>query len=279
MKRKENLSMLTHSHPNWLLKNPTLLSALHLLHYLFQLRKWYVTKHLSKLLKTLPKTFKLMDLGCGEGLFLFPFAQLYPNAHFLGIDKIESNVKLCRAYANAKNLTGVQIELATIESMNLENAFDVAICIGVFQYIDDDKKAIECIYKALSPGGRFFLYTPINNRVILPFYRKIQESYANYETVQGMKRIYSEEMVQDLGKDAGFSVQERVLTYGFWGNLGHEITSLCLLFVVQWGFPLNILAVLMFVLLYPFILLCMCIDFIFPVRKGNGLLLVLHKGN
>ncbi|MEJ5995429.1 class I SAM-dependent methyltransferase [Pedobacter sp. Du54] len=279
MKGKENLPIFTHNHPHWLLKNPNLLSVLHLVPYLFQLRKWYVTRHLSKLLKALPKNFKLIDVGCGEGQFLFQFAKLYPNSRFLGVDKNESNVHLCRLYANAKDFKGVRIEQASIESMNVANAYDVAICIGVLQYVQDDKKAIECIYKALSPGGKLFLYTPINNRVILPYYKKIIATYVNYETVQDRKRIYSEKTLLGLGKDAGFSIHEHIVTYGFWGNLSNELTNLCLLFVAHLWFPINIMAGLVFLLLYPFILLCMFLDFMFPVRKGNGLLLVFHKGD
>ena len=46
-----------------------------------------------------------------------------------------------------------------------DNTFDAIICNHVFQYIDDDKKAMTELYRVLKPGGWAIMQVPINKKL------------------------------------------------------------------------------------------------------------------
>jgi 2-polyprenyl-3-methyl-5-hydroxy-6-metoxy-1,4-benzoquinol methylase len=279
MKGDKHPSVLTHHHPDWLLERPHLLKIIHSIHYLTQLRNWYVRSSLSDLLKKVPAKYRLLDAGCGEGQYLFSYAKRYPAFHFTGIDKIEQNITLCQGYISKTKLKNVTVLHTSIESMDTDEKYNAIICVGVLQYIEKDREAVNMLYNSLAENGRLLLYTPVNDRIILPFYKKILAKYPGYETVQGRKRIYCEDSIQILLQNAKFSIRSRKQTYGFLGTLSNELFNSLILMMIHLPFVLRILAGLLFVLLYPLILLCMLLDFLLPVRYGNGLLLIAEKNS
>lgn len=221
----------------------------------------------------------MLDVGCGEGQYLFPYATAYPNRRFVGVDKNEQNIALCNSYIARKKLNNTTILHSSIESMPADAPYDLIICVGVLQYIADDQKAIEVMHDSLSDHGKFLLYVPVNNRGILSFYQQLMKSYPNYESVQDRKRIYTEEAVRSLLQQANFTIINRTATYGFFGILSNELFNSCTLLIVNAALPIRMLIALLSVFIYPFILLCMLLDFLLPIRSGNGLLLIAQKNS
>jgi SAM-dependent methyltransferase len=277
MKKNNESYLFTQDHPDWLLARPKLLILVYLLNSMTQLRKWYIIRPLSGQLKTLPDRFSYLDIGCGEGQFLFPYARVYPKGHFTGLDKNGRNIELCRRYARVTGLKNTTLIHSTIGSLKMDGFFHLAVCVGVLQYIHDDRLALERIFDSLLPGGTLFLYVPVTNRSLLPFYPKLMNRYSNYEGVQGRKRIYTETSVRSLLATAGFNLTFRQATYGSLGILSNEWYNLCLLLMVHSGWLVRVLVFLVFVAVYPLFLLCMLLDFLLPVRNGNGLLLIAKK--
>ena len=62
-----------------------------------------------------------------------------------------------------------------------DNSFDVIICNHVFQYIEDDKTAIENIYKLMKPGGWGIMQVPING--------KTQKTYEDASIKDPLERL------------------------------------------------------------------------------------------
>jgi SAM-dependent methyltransferase len=109
-----------------------------------------------------------------------------------------------------------------------DNSFDVIICNHVFQYIEDDKKAMESVYKLMKKGGWGIMQVPIDTT------RKV--TYEDYsitdplerEKAFGLKehvRYYSYDYADRL-RAAGFNVtvddytseftDQEIHKYGFW---------------------------------------------------------------
>lgn len=275
---KNGTPIFTHTYPVWLLRYPQAIRLVYAFNYLTQLRKWYIMPAIARQLRGLPAGFSVLDAGIGEGQFLFPYAAQYPHAQFQGVDKIAANVSLCRQLAHASGLGNVSIEEAYIEAMDFQQQFQLALCIGVLQYIEDDVLALQKLQQALAPGGRLLLYSPVNNRILTPFYRKLFNTQANYESAQGRKRIYTErELRSKLGK-AGLHITEATHTYGFWGRLSHELFNSCVLLAANGPLIVKLMSAILLMLLYPAILCCMALDFLLPVRgEGNGILLIAEK--
>ena len=98
----------------------------------------------------------VLDLGCGAGLDVLLAAQkVGPTGKAIGIDMTDD--MLCRARANADQagLTNVEIHLAEIESLPLEdNSVDCVISNCVLNLVPDKSVAFAEIVRVLKPGGR-----------------------------------------------------------------------------------------------------------------------------
>ncbi|MFO7447554.1 MAG: hypothetical protein R6W90_14380, partial [Ignavibacteriaceae bacterium] len=82
----------SHSYPGIYYRFPVLLRVHHFIANVTTLRNWYVKPVVSRILKTLPVSFKLYDAGCGAGDIIIPFLSKYPSSFFTGADKIYDNI-------------------------------------------------------------------------------------------------------------------------------------------------------------------------------------------
>ncbi|MEJ7735789.1 MAG: methyltransferase domain-containing protein [Chitinophagaceae bacterium] len=108
------------------------------------------------------------------------------------------------------------------------NSYDAIICNHVFQYIEEDKKAMKAVYEMLQPGGWAILQVPID--------WKREVTYEDYTITdpKERERVYGlSEHVRWYGRDyparlesIGFKVraddfiesftQAEIARYGFW---------------------------------------------------------------
>jgi SAM-dependent methyltransferase len=109
-----------------------------------------------------------------------------------------------------------------------DNSFDVIICNHVFQYIEDDKKAIKNIYKLMKPGGWGIMQVPIDTTKKVTYEDSSITDPLEREKAFGLKehvRYYSYDYADRL-REAGFKVtvddytskfsDEEIYKYGFW---------------------------------------------------------------
>lgn len=247
--------------------------------YLIQLRKWYIIRRLRKLLATKQNSFHLLDAGCGEGQYLFPFVHQYQTSHFKGIDRAQSNISFCKRYAEKNKYANVSFEEVDIEAINESNTFDIAICISVLPYCKNDLAALLQLNHALKENGELLLYVPINNHILIPLYKRLLESHENYETVQQNQRKYTEQSLTDLLHNSGFKIADTQMTYGFFGKLSNELFNAHLILLNAYSFFFKIIIAGSLLVFYPFILLCMVLDFLLPVKSGNGMMILARKEN
>jgi len=241
------------------------------------LRKWYIIKKLNTLLASKKTPFHLLDAGCGEGQYLFPFTEKRRQSYFKGIDREKSNIHFCNRYALHKNYNHVLFEVMEMEEMEEKNTYDIVLCISVLPYCKNDATSLTSVYHAMKTGGELFLYVPVNNNTVLPFYREILQRFDNYETIQQNQRVYTEQLLLKLLKDAGFMIIETKKTYGFFGKLSNELLNTHFILFNAYSFFIKILIAISLLLFYPLILTCMVLDFILPVKTGNGLMLLAKK--
>jgi arsenite methyltransferase len=98
----------------------------------------------------------VLDLGCGAGLDVLLAAQkVGSTGKAIGIDMTEDMI--CRARDNAQKagLSNVEIHLAEIESLPLEDdSVDCVISNCVLNLVPDKSVAFAEIFRVLKPGGR-----------------------------------------------------------------------------------------------------------------------------
>lgn len=123
---------------------------------------------ISKLIKelNLSKTEKLLDLGCGKGLFLIKAAKKLEKGNAHGVDlwyqKDQSGNRENATYQNAKK-EGVEVTLQTADLRSLpfpDGMFDVVTSSLAIHNIEAEcgrDKALFEMLRVLKPGGRFFI--------------------------------------------------------------------------------------------------------------------------
>ncbi len=101
---------------------------------------------------------RALDIGCGTGDYLTEL--LHFSEKVVGADYAEGMLSECREKikGNEENIALCQED---IESMSFsDNYFDFVICAGVLEYLYDDTKAFEEIYRVLKPGSSAYITFP-----------------------------------------------------------------------------------------------------------------------
>jgi ubiquinone/menaquinone biosynthesis C-methylase UbiE len=105
---------------------------------------------LSALSAYLPREGKILDAGCGPGLYAQKLKKI--NDNILGLDLTDIHEK-------TKN--EIPFCLGSITSLPIKtNSIDFIYCLTVLQYIEDDAQAIHEFYRILKPKGKLFITVP-----------------------------------------------------------------------------------------------------------------------
>jgi len=113
---------------------------------------------LEKLLDLIPDQGKLLDLGCGFGLFSYFFAQKYPNLRVIGVDPSEGRIKLANnVFLKPENLKFYQSKIEDLK----EDDFDAIILIDVIYLLPsgDLIKTLKICREKLNKGGVLIIKT------------------------------------------------------------------------------------------------------------------------
>lgn len=100
---------------------------------------------------------KTLDIGCGPGIMvdvLLPKIELYK-----GIDSADTMIKECqKKYSGNPQLS---FEISQAEHINVESGFfDTVICMGVIEYVFDDRVPIKEISRVTRKGGTVIITLP-----------------------------------------------------------------------------------------------------------------------
>jgi SAM-dependent methyltransferase len=123
---------------------------------LFDRLRWSVDTTLAL------KPERVLDVGCGSGPLFAPLAST--GIHVTGIDPAEAMVALARAEAAAFSEL-VEVDQRGWEALTEVDAYDVAIALGVFDYVGEPAKLLGSMARAApnvigsfpSPGVRLGL--------------------------------------------------------------------------------------------------------------------------
>lgn len=110
----------------------------------------------------------VLDAGCGMGRNSY-WPLTWGAASVTAFDFDERTVQ--RAKETLKNFKNATVEFASIFAITWENKFDVAFSIGVVHHLEDPKKALANMVRALKPGGvlHIWVYSYEGNEWIVRF--------------------------------------------------------------------------------------------------------------
>ncbi|WP_050738525.1 class I SAM-dependent methyltransferase [Acetobacterium bakii] len=171
--------------------------------------EWYLTplgKHVDEVeaqcslnLFDVSKGLKVLDVGCGSGIYSMRLAEL--GYEVVGIDISQEMLK--KAEINAKK-RGLRITFLMMDVFKLnfeKDTFDGIFSMAAFEFIQDEKKAMAEMFRVLKKGGQIVIGTINANSEWGDLYTS-QESkknsvfkYANLKTLDEMKSLDPDHLV------------------------------------------------------------------------------------
>ena len=102
---------------------------------------------------------RILDIGCGFGLFGCYFASVDPEITYQGYDLDPARVDMARLAARRLGLSNVRFDCADVRRLRLDEQFDAIFTIDLMHHLDDAAKVrvlAECAAH-LGPTGRLVI--------------------------------------------------------------------------------------------------------------------------
>ncbi len=142
---------------------------------------------------------KILDVGCGSGEQVIPFAKETKNkSEIIGIDVSKKLLNLAKKEAEEK---GVKIKLLRHDANNNlpfdDEYFDAVTCCFTIYHIKNRLNLINEFYRTLKPGGRLLITgpDPENNQEMFDFFKKV-----NIKISQMPRDLFKNEIGNNLEK-------------------------------------------------------------------------------
>jgi len=107
----------------------------------------------------LPRQGRVLDLGCGFGLFSLYYASVRPGIEIEGIDLNPRRIAMARRAAQRLGLRNVRYEVGNATDFRGGRLFDAAYMLDIIHHIPPGtvRPLLEQLAKALPAGGRLLI--------------------------------------------------------------------------------------------------------------------------
>ncbi len=236
------------------------------------LREWYVKRELRRQLGFRTQPFTVYDAGSGFGQYSYYIAKHFPRATVFGIDVKEEQVADCNDFFRAVGLTRCSFAVEDLTRIQHRERFDFILSVDVMEHIQDDAGVFRNFHTALKKDGKLLINTP-SNLGGSGAHSDEEESFIEEHARNG----YSIDEIRAKLAAAGFVTEHIRYTYGPWGTRYWSIAI---------KFPMQVLNIskLFFLLLpfyylvvLPFVLPMMWLDYRAENSTGTGLNVVAGK--
>ena len=126
-------------------------------HELAQTSRKYFIPYISQF-KQIGQDCRVLEIGCGDGGNLLPFAQM--GCYTLGVDIDEGRIADARKFFADSNAKGDFIASDVFLLEELHGSFDVIICHDVIEHIGDKQRFLSLLPQFLASGGIVFMSFP-----------------------------------------------------------------------------------------------------------------------
>ena len=109
---------------------------------------------------------RILELGCGPGLYACRFAKDFPQVTTIGIDSSKRLIRRARTRAENLHLQNCNFLEGDAQALGeLAQAVDAVIVSRLFLIVPNKEAVLAEIYRVLRPGGRCFIAEPTSGFV------------------------------------------------------------------------------------------------------------------
>jgi SAM-dependent methyltransferase len=141
----------------------------------------------------LPKNSKVLDVGCGGGVFLHVLKNKIPNCKIFGLEPTPAFSDLAARKLSCPVFTGI------FEGIIFGGEYDLIICNHVLEHTDDPISFLKNLHANLKNNGQLYIEVPspedFNDKSLPPDHDRFLMQHLWY---------YSPEMLNKITSDIGF---------------------------------------------------------------------------
>jgi SAM-dependent methyltransferase len=167
---------------------------------------------------------RILDAGCGNGVFSFELAKRHPEATVLGLDLEPALVERANTIAERAGITNCSFRVADVTKLDFDGEFDLVVSVDNLEHVEDDIAAMRGLLRALRPGGKLVLHVPGYERRWFVFGRRV-----NFDVPGHVRPGYRIDELRSKLQDSGIQVDMCRATYGitetFTNNISYTITG------------------------------------------------------
>jgi len=172
-------------------------------HYDQRRGRCYYTHLSTYVMNALPQSGKLLDIGCGTGLFVERY--IVDGRSAVGLDISRRMIERARRRCGECDYT-----VGTGEKIPFyDNSFDAISSLLVFSYVRDPEAMLSEAYRVLKPGGAIAICTlgkKLLTRGIPAIYHISEKMNVNHVVMKNFgERYYDRKEMRELFTHAGFS--------------------------------------------------------------------------
>lgn len=175
------------------------------------------------------KSGNMLEVGCGEGLFLEKIAKTTNNFKVFGIDIWQDILTRAEKRFQDSNIQGITLSQADAANLPFEDrSFDVVVCINVLFNLPSEEKVQDClkdISRVMKKGGELFFDIRNSANPLLYFKYKLARYYD--ETVRDLPlRTYKIKKIKEYLQNNNFEFISKM-------NIGFPYNGLSPIFVIK----------------------------------------------
>ena len=174
-------------------------------------RFWILRQRfLDEIGQYLPHQGRVLDLGCGFGLFSLYYASVRPELEIEGLDLDVRRIAMARRAAVRLGLQNVRYEMGDVREFHGGEPMDAAYMLDIVHHIPEAavRPLIEQLAKILAPGGRL-LIKDVERR---PAYKRwFTHALDTLMDPRSPVRYWAAEELQPLLEEVGFRVYRHLM--------------------------------------------------------------------
>lgn len=107
-----------------------------------------------------PDNCSVLEIGCGTGGNILPWAERYPESRFVGIDIADTHIESAQRIKEQLGLKNIEFREGNISTCDVERgAYDYIVCHGVYSWVSESvqQRILDVCKASLSPNGVVFM--------------------------------------------------------------------------------------------------------------------------